>query len=1083
MSTQRITLLCFMIAACAAPAMSQGSPRALDAIFAEQHVLESSLSVCRNCQRMPAAERFKKLSDWILPSDTHGDFRITVGFAPNPDNERGVIVSPILDWIATANELGRLSEVQTSVAAVKLTTDRMRIDQAAIQFLLATQANDLKKSTSLSNVFFSAAMSSAETVQRHRDAVLLCLHRSKESLPTALAAISHSQKLVASFARNDNVTAWHQHLKSTAAALREFVDVKKFGVAPGERSDSQWHSAPRSRAWEHGSGFPASQWMFADDRAYSVASHGEDFLFFAVPLEGDYDVESNVSSFGWKDTQIMTAGTWTGLIYDLKRVAYGNASFQQGFSPINPPLTDLSGHSTVHHRVTIRNKKLTAYFSGRRAYVQNLTLGQGDTRINPWIAVRSSPKHDGEAVDVRITGGRIPNTVSLSEVDNLPGWFEHFTLPSKSTLVDWRQYRQPRDLSRDQPQNETTFEIVGPQNTSLPRECFNESMLKYARPMIEDGEIEYEFWYQPSQFMVNPAIGRTCFVIRPSGLTVHPLSDGKYDQIGSRPGGGESIPVRPALVPNAWNRVALRLDGDNLQLRLNEDLLHTHVLSPDANRQFALFHYNDQTTARVRAIKWTGDWPKSLPSMQEQSLAALDPVLHSTDLAQKGQAFILPIQTDSFASGRLNLFSGDMIEHFHPDADGITVTRPNAREYCEARMTPNVDVSGDFDVTVGFDSLSAESIDSPLACASLEVDAVDSVQEQASLRLKFEADGSQVFQCTSTKVVDGERRTEYFGGQPNDANAGQMRLSRRGDQIFYLFAENDSQQFRIIGRRQFTTVPILNKGIRFGMQMLGNTGSITSRFKSLEVRADQVGGFALENQNAKLAKLNDARLRFDRAVSVDYKKQTMRPSDFYSWGSVGPWKSSDGGLPVQHVGTDDWNSSGVAFRPSVNGDFDIEISFDSVDLGVPKPGQHSRLFLQIQLEDPGQSQINTLLTHKSKGGLIVQTQTRVADERGAKIYSDAQHIDGTDIRRLRLARQGKTIFCLAGTNDPKTDTVLTSLPLGDAPIRRNAIRALVHTGGSGPTSNILFKTFDIRGEQFSKTAPVNLRYSVQPFPE
>src|SRR5690606_12049058 len=38
-------------------------------------------------------------------------------------------------------------------------------------------------------------------------------------------------------------------------------------------------------------------------------------------------------------------------------------------------------------------------------------------------------------------------------------------------------------------------------------------------------------------------------------------------------------------------------------------------------RTFGLFHYTDQTEARVRNLRWRGQWPRELPPLAEQELA------------------------------------------------------------------------------------------------------------------------------------------------------------------------------------------------------------------------------------------------------------------------------------------------------------------------------------------------------------------------------------------------------------------------------------------------------------------------------
>ena len=572
-----LAILIAIASSCVAQAGDDG--RVMDAIFAAQHVAESAAVVCRQARELPKQQRFEKLNDWIVPNDNHREFRIGLDFVANPLNHHGKLISPVLDWLQAADELGYLDQLASRIASIKPIDESMQTDKIAMELLLAMQREDTPQADPLAKELFERVFSRKGSLFLHRDALLLCIHHSRSSDELSKFVREPAQQWVKMMEAEEAVTAWHQHLKAATAAIS--------GIS--SRTQSQWHAVSRSRAWEHGSGFPAAQWRVGKSRASNLSSHGEDFLFFAVPLQGDYEVESDVSSFHWKDTQVMTSGSWLELNSNMKQAALGNARGRQDFASINRSLTNVFSQVTFHYRAAVRQGKLTGYFNGARVHEQ--TLGR---ITNPWISVRSSPQHDGDVTDLRITGGTVPSTISLSDVPGLPGWFEHFQSTDQDELVDWRQQAVAGSTQRD-----ASFEILGPRDARLPEGCNNERLLRYLRPMLEDGTIEYQFWYQSGKFMTHPALGRSCFLIEPNRVVVHSLTDGKFDRTPSRPDGGTVVEITPPLRPDAWNTVALQLVGDQLQLRLNGTLLHTHRVAPTANRQFGLFHYNDQTIARV----------------------------------------------------------------------------------------------------------------------------------------------------------------------------------------------------------------------------------------------------------------------------------------------------------------------------------------------------------------------------------------------------------------------------------------------------------------------------------------------------
>ena len=439
-----------------------------EAIFGGQHVAESSAAICSEASELPIQQRLDRLSDWILPSDNHRDFRITLDFVANPHNDHGEMVSPVLDWLQAAGELGIIDQLTSRVESVNTNDESMQTNKIAIQLLLAMQSKDVQRAAPLAKAFFQRVFSDENSLVIHRDAILLCLHQSNLSHDLASLVIGPAQQLTKRFEAEEAVTAWHQHLKAITAVIQNRVLAKDDATtSPSNTSPSmhsQWHPVSRSRAWEHGSGFPGAQWRFGKNRATNQSSHGDDFLFFSVPLQGDYDVDSDVPSFGWRDTQIMTSGTWMELHYERGQARIGNAQGRQDFVSINSPLTDMQGHSTFHYRANIRKETITGYFNGRRSHEQALGVV-----TNPWIAVRSSPHHDGDAVDLRITGGTVPKTLSLSDVRGLPGWFEHYQSPDLDGLVDWQQRSVSDSTTSDGSLEFSSFEISGPRDSRLPQ--------------------------------------------------------------------------------------------------------------------------------------------------------------------------------------------------------------------------------------------------------------------------------------------------------------------------------------------------------------------------------------------------------------------------------------------------------------------------------------------------------------------------------------------------------------------------------------------------------------------------------------
>jgi hypothetical protein len=153
--------------------------------------------------------------------------------------------------------------------------------------------------------------------------------------------------------------------------------------------------------------------------------------------------------------------------------------------------------------------------------------------------------------------------------------------------------------------------------------------LRYHRPLLEDGQLEYEFFYEPNKTMVHPALDRLVFVLDPAGVKIHWLTDAQYDRTGLAP---DNLSEEPAnrrgptalpLKPGDFNRLQLTLAGDRVTLVLNGVEVYQRKLEPANQRFFGLFHYADQTDVRVRRVLLRGNWSGPLPA-PDQLLALRD---------------------------------------------------------------------------------------------------------------------------------------------------------------------------------------------------------------------------------------------------------------------------------------------------------------------------------------------------------------------------------------------------------------------------------------------------------------------------
>src|SRR5262249_41461824 len=243
---------------------------------------------------------------------------------------------------------------------------------------------------------------------------------------------------------------------------------------------------------------------------------------------------------------------------------------------------------------------MTSFVDGRQIHQAPLPP-EGD----PWLALQCFGLSTGGARNITISGRPvIPEQLSLSNLPDLTGWLaDYYGDSATGQNPDWEEQGE---------------EFRGRLRDDFPGSK-QESLLLYHRPMLEDGEITYEFFHEPGKVMTHPTLDRLAFLLEPDGVKVHRLTDSQHERTGLAPDNASVEPENrrgPSSLPlkaNQWNRLVLGLSGDRVAFRLNGDLSYELALEPTNQRSFGLFHYADETEARVRKVVYRGEWPRALP--------------------------------------------------------------------------------------------------------------------------------------------------------------------------------------------------------------------------------------------------------------------------------------------------------------------------------------------------------------------------------------------------------------------------------------------------------------------------------------
>lgn len=322
-------------------------------------------------------------------------------------------------------------------------------------------------------------------------------------------------------------------------------------------------------------------------------------MYLAVPLRGEFQLDCELTSATGQQIGIMYNGLAIGLKSDGKHLDRSQFGRPLADQTLNPPLEKPG--DWYPFRLAVKGGRASILINHRKVHEAPVPP-DGD----PWLALVCSALQSGGARKIAITGDpRIPDKLNLSMLPDLSGWLAgEYNETATGDNPDWDKHGE---------------EIVGRMVENRPRSK-QESVLRYHRPMVEDGRITYEFYYDPGKAMVHPSLDRLAFLLEPDGVKTHRLTDGAYERSGLSPDNRRDEPENrrgPAsipLKPGAWNRLVLSVTGDRVALQLNDQPIHERTLEPTNQRSFGLFHYADETQVRVRNVTYEGNWPRSLPT-------------------------------------------------------------------------------------------------------------------------------------------------------------------------------------------------------------------------------------------------------------------------------------------------------------------------------------------------------------------------------------------------------------------------------------------------------------------------------------
>jgi hypothetical protein len=607
------------------------------------------------------------------------------------------------------------------------------------------------------------------------------------------------QRIVQGYQTDWSTYDWLRHVRGWRgmAWLVESGLAPNGGMLPGHAGQplTQWFAASHTRAESRGSGWPQARWLAQPGLAMHVSGHAEDYLYYHQPLRGDFTIDCEINSFGYREIGLLYGGASHKLRYDLKSVERSVIDTHTNVEIPEQP----KPQTWYPLRLEVAAGKVRLFASGVQ-YDEYDVPENGD----PWLAIHSSPHNNGGVRNLRIGGAPVvPETVPMFGHPDLRSWRpSYFGEAFAGDTPAWR-------LAGD---HEVVGAKYGPTGQS------RQSLLRYHRPVVEDGEVTYEFQYVAGQAEVHPALDRVVFLLDPAGVKTHWLTDEQWDRTRLDATNASDDPATKRLLngplplkPDDWNTVTLAFTGPVVRLSLNGTPIAERTLESWNSRTFGLFHYADQTEARVRNAVFTGAWGKAVPPVEMQELAmdtaeAVAPKVSSLTGQPLAELKIdlRGAKPESVPVRIQDLYDPKLVKW---TPEGVLVDIPgNEIRGGRTRLATNgITVRGDFDATARFKGLKIDAKQAtPGRGVSFEATLLDPSNTLlgSALISRLEPNALSLMAPCAWNPLAGDRKYEGDAIRvPDGITGGTFRVIRRGGLVYSFLMPEGESAHRLIDQR------------------------------------------------------------------------------------------------------------------------------------------------------------------------------------------------------------------------------------------------------------------------------------------
>lgn len=1053
-------------------------------LFDDKYELANMDQVLLSTRKLPPTERYQALKTWILPNDDHPNLRVYADYAPSDplavtrihippvsltdapaDNSKSVkqrkrsggeMIAPVLDLVFIAKQIGKLEELAGTVRALNETSPFVKRSKLALLALIAIAENDMATAKILMTDLTPPRDKgfSDDLPANDRWPELIVATEATNVPELRGAAILLLELLLDSVNRKGIGYAWDVRVRST----RQYATMKlnqqpELPMASAVSPKGQWAQSTLIKAGNRAGGL-VPRWRFQGTEVLHLGGEGNDLLYFQSPLRGKFTVDAELSTFGWREGRPMYGGFWAGPQYTHELADIGTITSNWS-GPRFPKKLEPMGE-WYRLRMDVTPDKVTFFANEQQIHEQPL-----NDHSDPWFAIYCYGHYAAAIRSLQFQGEpQIPDELQLSKREDLQGWWaDMYSDPISGDNAVWKKIGE---------------EIVGTKQTGWAGRS-RESLLQYHRPMLENGEITYDFYYAPDQTHVHPALGRMVCLLGPDGVKIHWLTDAQFERGGLSQDnvtveaelrrGPQKIPLKS----NDWNKLALKIKGNDLLLTLNGQAIYEYPVEPDNLRTFGLFHYAGDSEVRVKNVVYRGDWPKALPPIDQQELASDERNLLTLKDEEVPESWSWNFKGRRPAHLRQ---TGDAeTTSFTPDSNGLHIVRnPNPKPISDSAgmQWSDVSIEGDFEITLGY-----RGFESSTKCETHQVPRIEII---LALSGAFNSpDHSQTLALTHRRQHDGKMYLTSILGirrnppaedwqssdRPLVASEGRIRIIRRNSMAYYLYSKAGSDDWELLERRPASTAPVKDLVIGLRSEDLQATGSVTlTEFSVRAKRVTYTPQFGPDDL--------PARFSWNFKESVPQILQVLQP------GLPNRLEPVADGIKITRPDDPKQTRNPVGFKwlGRLYGDFEITLGYHDFESSTKMTDwQVPRIEIHVPIGGPEWTPENThtvasYLLRRADGSL------RLAGGFNAKLPDNKTTWKGGDqattntAGRLRMVRQGRLVFAMAAPPGSDDFKVIFSSPANDAVV--DSLSCLLRSEGLESQATVVFTEFSIRAQSFDE---------------